>query len=181
MVIKIVWMNSNYFRCLRALFLVLIFTYSSYGQVSPAKTDFWPNVRYGGGVGLGFGSNSFNFSLAPSAIYDTRKGIALGLGLSFNYGKFGDTKLTAYGGSLLSYFNPLDFLQLSAEFEQLRINRRLDFGGTTIKEQNWVPALFFGVGYGNRNFVVGIRYDVLYDEGRSLYADPLTPFIRVFF
>ena len=149
---------------------------------SQSRPDgFWDNIRYGGGLGLGFGSNSFNIAVSPSAIYDTGTGVALGTGLSFNYAKLGDTKLTAYGGRLLSYYNTVDFIQLSAEFEQLRIDRKFDLADQRITEQYWLPALFLGVGYGNRNFVVGVRYDVLYDEGRSLYADPWLPFVRVFF
>lgn len=162
-------------------FIVLLFSSLTLVSQGPGPDNFWPNVRYGGGVGLGFGSNSFNIALSPSAIYDTRTGLALGVGLSFNYAKLGDTKLTAYGGSLLSYYNPVDFIQLSAEFEQLRINRKFEFPGETIEDQYWLPALFLGAGYGNRNVVVGIRYDVLYDKERSLYADPWIPFIRVYF
>jgi hypothetical protein len=32
--------------------------------------NFWQNVQFGGGVGLGFGSNYTDISFAPSAIYN---------------------------------------------------------------------------------------------------------------
>ena len=33
------------------------------------KSDFWKNVRFGGGLGLSTGSNFFSATLAPTAIY----------------------------------------------------------------------------------------------------------------
>jgi hypothetical protein len=36
-------------------------------------------VQFGGGVGLGFGSNYTDISLAPSAIYNFNEYVALGL------------------------------------------------------------------------------------------------------
>jgi hypothetical protein len=49
-------------------------------QKSPkSRGDFWQNVQFGGGVGLGFGSNYTDISLAPSAIYNFNEYVALGL------------------------------------------------------------------------------------------------------
>jgi hypothetical protein len=39
-------------------------------------------VQFGGGVGLGFGSNYTDISLAPSAIYNFNEYVALGLGVN---------------------------------------------------------------------------------------------------
>ncbi|MGY8916301.1 MAG: alpha-ketoglutarate decarboxylase [Flavobacteriales bacterium] len=143
--------------------------------------DFWNNVHYGGGIGLGFGRDSFNAALSPSAIYQANDLIAFGLGLNFNYSKFQESKLTAYGGSLLTLFNPIQPIQLSAELEQLRVNRDFEFDGANIEDNYWSPALFIGVGYSNRNVTFGIRYDLLYDDEKSIYADPFMPFVRVYF
>ena len=41
--------------------------------------------------------------------------------------------------------------------------------------------LFIGAGYRSGNVTFGIRYDVLYDEKKSIYADAWVPFVRVFF
>ena len=68
------------------------------------------------------------------------------------------------------------------ELEQLRVNRSFEVVGAPNLEDNyWSPALFLGVGYSNRNVTVGIRYDVLYDDEKSIYADPWMPFVRVYF
>lgn len=155
---------------------------TAFSQNLNPTNDFWSRVRYGGGLGLGFGNNSFNIAVSPSAIYQANAYFAAGVGLSFNYYKFRETKFTAYGGSLLSLFNPISPIQLSAELEQLRINRTIVSNtGSQIADNYWSPALFFGLGYSNRNVTFGIRYDVLHDEQKSIYADPWMPFIRVYF
>ncbi len=152
-----------------------------FSQAPGSRGDFWSKVRYGGGLGLGFGNGTFNAALAPSAIYQANPQFAVGVGLSFNYSKFRESKLTAYGGSVLTLFNPISAIQLSAEFEQLRVNREFDISTGNLQDDYWLPALYLGVGYSNRNVTVGIRYDVLYDEEKSIYADPWAPFVRVYF
>lgn len=158
-----------------------LFSYCCMAQGPGAGNDFWSNVRYGGGIGLGFGNDSFSFAIAPSAIYQFNQQFASGLGLQYNYSEFRDSKFSALGFSLMSFFNPIPAIQLSAEFEETRVQRQEDIGRIRIEEDYWSPALFFGVGFGNRNVMVGVRYDVLFDEGRSIYADPWVPFFRVFF
>ena len=82
----------------------------------------------------------------------------------------------------MTFFNPIPAIQLSGEFEEIYVNRKEEFRGETIfEEQYWVPALFFGVGFGNRNVTVGVRYDVLYDRDKSIYIDPWVPFVRFYF
>lgn len=138
-------------------------------------------MRYGGGIGLGFGNDSFNIQVAPSALYQANDYFGIGLGTSFNYARFGDARLTAYGGSILGLFNPLPALQISAEFEELRVNR--DFGDNLppASENYWLPALFAGLGYSNGPVTFGIRYDLLYNREKSIYSDPWMPFVRFYF
>jgi long-subunit fatty acid transport protein len=152
-----------------------------YSQLSPRNADFWSQVYFGGSLGLGFGNNSFNASISPSAIYQANEQWGVGAGVNFNYAKFRDAKFLAYGGSLLSLFNPIPALQLSAELEQLRVNRILELDGGNLEENYWSPALFLGVGYSSGNTTVGIRYNVLHDQQKSIYANALLPFFRVYF
>lgn len=159
---------------------------SCYSQGPGQGSDFWSNVRYGGGLGLGFSNNSFTIAVAPSAIYQVSPQFAAGLGLSFNYSKFEPTsfdrsELTAFGGSLMSFFNPIPQMQFSAEFEQIRVNREDTVVGETFEDRFWSPALYFGLGVGNRNVMAGMRYNVLFDENKSIYASAWVPFVRVFF
>ncbi len=151
------------------------------GTSQKISNDFWDNVRFGGGIGLGFSNNYFNGSISPSAIYQINEQVSSGVGLNFNYAKFDDDKLLAYGGSILTLYNPIPYIQISGEWEQLRINRTYALEGGNLEDNYWSPALFLGLGYSNRNVTFGLRYDVLYDENKSIYANALTPFVRLYF
>jgi long-subunit fatty acid transport protein len=163
------------------LFLLLI-GFNALGQNRNVKSDFWNNVYYGGGIGLGFTNGGFNGSISPSAIYRVNEQFATGVSLNLNYAKFNDDKFLAYGGSVLTLFNPIPFLQLSGELEQLRINRTIsNIGLPDIEDNYWSPALFIGLGFVNQNITFGMRYDVLYDNNKSIYANAWMPFVRVYF
>ena len=149
---------------------------------SNGKTDFWNHVRFGGGIGLSFGNGFFSGTLAPSAIYQFNPQVALGVGLSGTYNTREDFyRSSIIGGSVISMFNPIREVQLSVEFEELNVSRKWD-DRTGYKDENyWYPALFLGAGFNSGPVTVGIRYDVLYDRNKSIYADPWIPFVRVYF
>jgi hypothetical protein len=100
--------------------------------------------------------------------------------LSFNYAKINDDTLFAYVGSLISFYNIIPAIQLSGELETLRINRTFATQGANLTDDYWSLALLIGAGYGNRNFMVGVRYNLLHDD-RSIYPNGIIPFVRVFF
>lgn len=161
--------------------LIILFHGLIHAQSYPAKSNFWKDIRYGGSLGIGFFNGGFNASISPSAIYPVTSEFSAGASLSFNYAKFGDNKLLAYGGSVLSLYNPIPQLQLSAELEQLRINRSYEAIPNYIEENYWSPALFIGAGYSTYNVTIGLRYNLLYKDDRSIYTSALLPFIRVYF
>lgn len=167
------------------LFISIPATYSqTEDQVDAGvpQPSFWSQLRYGGGIGLSFGSGFFSGTLAPSAIYPFNEKVAVGMGLNFTYNSFdNEYNSTIVGVSVISLFNPIRELQLSAEFEQLYVNRNFEDFLAIEDESYWYPGLFLGIGYGNRNVSVGIRFDVLYDSSRSIYANPWVPFVRVYF
>ncbi|WP_338731916.1 alpha-ketoglutarate decarboxylase [Mangrovimonas cancribranchiae] len=146
------------------------------------SSNFWQHVRFGGGIGLSFGDGFFSGTLAPSAIYQFNSQFALGVGLNGTYNSRKDYyKSTILGGSVIGLYHPIKELQISTEFEELNVSRNWE-NNLNIKDQNyWYPALFVGAGYRTRNVTVGIRFDVLYDEDKSIYADPWMPFVRVYF
>ncbi|MBT8304505.1 MAG: alpha-ketoglutarate decarboxylase [Bacteroidia bacterium] len=167
------------------LLIVFILFYAlSFSQSGPdnQKSDFWNNVRFGGGVGLSFGDGFFSGTLAPTAIYQVSNNVGLGIGLNGTYNTRRDLyKSTILGGSAMALYDPLNELQVSAEFEELNVNRKYESNLNLQDDNYWYPALFLGAGYRAGNVIFGIRYDVLYDEDRSIYADPWIPFVRVFF
>jgi hypothetical protein len=148
------------------------------------KSEFWSKVHFGGGLGLNFGRNNTNITVAPSALYQPNQYVAFGPGLNYTYQKFGDFKTTLVGASAIVISNPLDFLQLSGEFEQLRVFQSVS--GLPDIPNSWNTALFLGAGYrlnvgGNSLGAIGIRYNVLFDDNDSVYADAWQPFVRVYF
>ena len=83
--------------------------------------------------------------------------------------------------SFITLYNPIPNIQISAEFEELNVNRKWE-NDLGIEDQNyWYPGLYMGVGYRSNNVSFGIRYDVLYDREKSIYADPWAPFVRFYF
>jgi hypothetical protein len=147
---------------------------------SKSSSDFWKNVQFGGGIGLGFGSNFTDISLSPSTIYNFNDYVALGVGAQYTYLKQKNYYAShLYGGSIIGLFNPIQQIQLSAELQELRVNINLD--GTNGNALNyWNTALFLGAGYRNGNATIGARYNVLRDNN-NIYGSAFMPFIRVYF
>jgi len=180
-------MNKNYFSSKKNNIITFLFCFTlvfSMAQNNDSRnSDFWNHVRFGGGIGLSFGSGYFSGTLAPSAIYDVNEQFAVGLGLNFTYADEKDFYTsTIFGGSILALFDPIPEIQLSAEFEELHVNRDFDQGLiSNLDEEYWYPALFLGAGYRTGNVTFGIRYDVLYDSRKSIFIDTWIPFVRVYF
>lgn len=161
--------------------ILLCSSFFSFSQNEDTANDFWNHVRFGGSLGLSFGDGFFSGTIAPSAIYQFNSKFATGVGLNATYNKQDNFfKSTILGASVIGLYNPVREFQVSAEFEQLNVNRKFD--DPVFENDNyWYPALFMGIGYSNRNVTFGIRYDLLYNREKSIYADPYMPFVRVFF
>lgn len=167
-------------------FLGLILVSSiSFGQndtIVKPKNDFWQKVRFGGGLGFNLGGNFTNISISPTLYHDLNDEISLGVGLNGSYIKSRQEYTSwIYGGSVLSLYNPIEYIQLSAELEQLRVNVTLDRSLGSRVDNFWNTALFLGAGYRSNNFTVGLRYNVLFDQSDRIYADAWMPFVRVIF
>jgi len=144
--------------------------------------DFWNRVHFGGGLGVGIGSNYTNIALAPSVIYDFNQYISAGIALQGSYVRdknFYESYM--YGPSLIVLGNPIPQIQLSAELEQLRVNVNYDDDLDFPNDNFWNTALFLGAGYRTNNVTIGVRYNVLHDSDRNVYSDALMPFVRVYF
>ena len=163
-------------KSLISLVLILL-SIKIFSQKAPKqKSEFWKKVQFGGGITLNITNNASSFGIAPSAIYNFNDKFSSGVSVSYLHTKFKNlsSAYNSYGGSILSLYNPFKGLQLSSEYEQNFV--------TYDNLSREIPALFFGVGYTyERNVAVGLRYDVLYDDTKSLYPSALTPFIRVYF
>lgn len=169
------------------LFIILLFfaTYTTKAQQTVTGLEqvphpFWSQVRYGGSIGLAFGNGFFNGQLSPSAIYDFNSIVSTGVSLTGAYAKQNNFTATSLGGSVIGMLRPIREIQLSGEYQQLNINRRLELDGSNARDRYWVPALFLGIGYNTGPVVTGVRYDVLHSD-RSFYGSAFLPFVSVYF
>lgn len=179
---------NRHIYSLLVLITILFFSPLANAQEEPVKpkSEFWKKVRFGGGLGLNFGNNATNITVAPSALYQPNQYVAFGPGLNYTYQQFGDLRTSLIGGSAIILANPISFLQVSGEFEQLRVNQSIDGGSDP--DPFWNSSLFLGAGYrlnigGNSLGAIGIRYNVLFDgsDPNRIYPDAWQPFVRVYF
>lgn len=154
---------------------------SCFSQNTAKKSAFWNKVRFGGGIGFNFSNGGFNGTISPSAIYQFNEYVAAGIGANVNFRQFNGQKFWAYGPSAIVLANPIPQIQISGEFEQLRVNSSFQTTAGTLENDFWSPALFIGAGYRTQFATIGIRYNVLYDDTESIYLNAWTPFLRVYF
>jgi hypothetical protein len=175
---------NNVLKLITIVFILFISNNLVGQQQSISSTppnDFWNKVQFGGGFGLGLGSGYTDISVAPSAIYNFNEYFAMGLGLQYTYASqrnFYTSNL--YGGSIITLFNPIPEIQLSAELEQLRVNVR-STGQNSFTNDFWNTGLFIGAGYRTGSVTFGARYNLLFKEDKGAYSDAFMPFVRVYF
>ncbi len=158
--------------------LITLFCSLCLAQNTAAKSDFWRNVNFYGGIGVNFSNGGFNGSISPGAIYQFNEIVGAGLGANVNFFKQNDSKFWAYGPSAIILVNPIKQIQLSFEYETLRVNSSLETNGINFEQNFWSDALFLGIGYRTNYATVGFRYNVIYDESDSIYLNALVPFVR---
>ena len=138
---------------------------------------FWKNVHFGGGLQLGISNTFTTIGISPSGIYEFSDKISAGFGLSYLYSKnkYTNTQYHVFGTSALAIYNPIREIQLSTELEELNIN-------SNKSDSYWIPAWYMGLAYSiGKHSAIGIRYDVLFDDKKSIYVSPFTPFVRIYF
>ncbi len=173
-------------KCLFIPFIILFFLFPalSFGQIgvqAQPENSFWDHVRFGGGLGIGFGNGYFSGTISPSAVYDFNRYFSMGPALQFSYQSGNNFNTTLYGASLITLFNPIPEIQLSAELEQLRVNQTIELEGGNFEDDFWNTALFTGVGYRNGNITIGVRYNVLFKDEEDIYTTAWAPFVRFYF
>lgn len=161
------------------LFLSIFCFGLTLAQKVNTEPTFWEKVQWGGTGALNFSNNFTTISISPQAVYPLKSYFATGFGLQYSYLKSRNNFTSnLYGGSWINLFTPIPEVQISTELEQLRVNTELNNG---LKDDFWNTALFLGAGYRQRNFTVGIRYNVLFDKDNNIYPQAWMPFVRVFF
>jgi len=168
-------------------FLFYLISFTSFSQEKNTsskkqKSEFWKKVRYGGGLGLDFSNNGTSINISPSAIYQINPKFSTGAGVNFGYSSFraNDAKQFNYGVSLISLYNPFDGLQLSGELEHTFVNQSFRINDVKSSRDFNFPAFYIGAGYSIGNFTAGLRYDLLYNEDKSIFSSALNPFVRFY-
>ena len=144
---------------------------------------------FGGNIGLSFWNGGTDILIAPKAYYHISPLFLTGFGLTYIHSSFEDDlrdySQNSFGGSVMGAIRPLEFLQLSVEYEALYTNGDYKFklpvepGQTS--DSFWNNAIYLGASIVSRNVSFGVRYDILYDADRSVYGSALSPVIGFYF
>lgn len=162
------------------LLILLSFSSTAFSQVAvgtpTAETNKW---TFGGGLGVGFGSNSyFNLQVAPRVGYRLTNDLEAGLIGSVSWQTSDFYKSTMFGfGPFVNYYFARSFF-VSGNLQHFFINyedKYYDF-----KNNQQETALYLGGGYmqqiGNNSFMqIGLMYNILYKENSSVFSGGLIP------
>lgn len=147
-----------------------------------AQKGFKPeNLFTGGGLSLGFGSNTFQAGASPFLGYSLAPWVDAGITLNYNYTSYKDVfyfddklRSSTYGGGLFTKLYPVNFLFVHAQFEHNFINQKYVPADNTAGSKNKFEAnsLLLGAGYasgrfsnsGQPFFYISILFDVLDNE-----------------
>lgn len=180
-------------KLLKTFFYILFFwnysvIFAQQDSIPKTKSLFWQKVQFGGGVGLAVGNGFTNISLSPTGYYNVNKMFAVGVGLTGSYvaqqqnpSNFNSLgyKSTIFGGSLIGLMHPIEEIQLSAEVEQLKVNRKFD--EFLNDDSFWNTSLFLGAGYRTQNVTLGVKFNVLHNDNNNIYSQAWLPFVRIMF
>ncbi|OGS72383.1 MAG: hypothetical protein A3G95_00135 [Flavobacteria bacterium RIFCSPLOWO2_12_FULL_31_7] len=181
-------------KLLKTFFYTLVFLnsaslFSQQDSIPKEKRVFWKHVQFGGGLGLAVGNGFTNISVSPTGYYNFNKTYSVGVGLTGSYvaqeqnpSNFNSIgyKSTIFGGSLIGLVHPIEEIQLSAELEELRVQRNFD-DDFLYDDTFWNTALFLGAGYRAQNVTLGVKFNVLHKADNHVYSQAFVPFIRLMF
>ena len=159
-----------------SLLFLGIFSFSQIAMSSGAQTNRW---TFGGGLGIGFGSNSyFNLQVAPRIGYKITDQLEGGVIGSLSLQKDDYYKSTMFGvGPFMNYYFARSFF-IGANLQQYFINSEQKFTGYKFNTDE--TALYLGGGYmqalGNNAFMqFGLMYNVLWKERSSIFSTGFIP------
>lgn len=160
--------------------LMLILSGSVFSQVSVGapiqENNKW---TFGGGIGLGFGSNSaFYLQASPRVGYRLTDDLEVGVigSVSWQTSKYYNS--TMFGaGPFANYYFARSFY-VGANLQHYFINYKDKF--YDFKDNREETALYLGGGYmqrigGNSFMQIGVMYNVLWKENSSVFSSGLVP------
>ncbi len=158
------------------LTVINILAYSQIAMNSGTQSNRW---TFGGGLGVGFGSNSyFNLQVSPRVGYKITDQLEGGIIGNVSWQSSDYYKSTMFGvGPFVNYYFARSFF-IGANLQQYFINSKEKFTGYKFDTDE--TALYLGGGYmqslGNNAFVqFGIMYNVLWKERSSIFSSGFIP------
>jgi len=158
------------------LIVINILVYSQIAMNSGTQSNRW---TFGGGLGVGFGSNSyFNLQVSPRVGYKITDQLEGGIIGNVSWQSSDYYKSTMFGvGPFVNYYFARSFF-IGANLQQYFINSKEKFTGYKFDTDE--TALYLGGGYmqslGNNAFVqFGIMYNVLWKERSSIFSSGFVP------
>lgn len=160
--------------------MMLMISGSVFSQVS-AGTTAENNNRwtFGGGIGLGFGSNSsFYLQASPRAGYRLTNDLEAGVMGSVSWQTSDFYKSTMFGvGPFANYYIARSFY-VGASLQHYFINYQDKYYDYAVSKEE--TALYLGGGYmqkigGNSYMQIGVMYNVLWKENESVFSSGLIP------
>jgi len=160
--------------------LMLVISGSLFSQVS-IGTGSQQNNRwtFGGGIGLGFGSNSaFYLQASPRVGYKITDDLEGGVVGSVSWQTSDYYKSTMFGVGLFANYYIARSFYVGANLQQYFINYKDKYYDYKVNEQE--TALYLGGGYmqriGSNSFMqLGLMYNVLWKENSSVFSSGLVP------
>ncbi|KXH83338.1 hypothetical protein [Chryseobacterium kwangjuense] len=160
--------------------LLIMISGSLFSQVSigasPESNNRW---TFGGGIGVGFGSqSSFYLQASPRVGYKLTEDLEGGVVGSVSWQTSDYYRSTMFGaGPFLNYYIARTFY-VSANFQHYFINYKDKYYDYKTNEEE--SALYLGGGYmqriGNNSFMqLGLMYNVLWKENSSIFSSGLIP------
>lgn len=159
---------------------------TAFSQINQNQT-LTNNWRFGGGIGLSFGNNSyFGFNVSPSVGYMVSNNVELGATAGYQYAKNDYSKLNLFNAGPYINFFPIENIFLRANYMyytgKQEYNDRTPYYNTMYESNLDESALWLGAGYqsgGPVRFQAGVMYNVLYKENESIFSSGFQPFMGV--
>jgi len=139
-------------------------------------------LKFGVGFGLNFVGGT-NINLSPNLMYSLSDKVAIGAGIQGSYSAIKDLQnTTTFGGNLLFQFNPSKRILTLLEYVGLNVTTKTETLTEESKDTYWDSALFIGAGINiTEKIAVGAKYNMLYNEDKSVYTSPILPFVNISF
>jgi len=161
--------------------LLCLLSIASFAQAGDVGSSDWKDrIYFGGNLGFQFGTIT-NVEVSPIVGYRINERLSAGLGVTYIYYKIDfdnrpDFETNIYGGRLFGRYRITDQIFAQAEYESLNLEF-FDINDGRVKRE-WVPGLFVGGGFfqpigKNAGFSIMALYNLIFDEQRSPYNDPL--------